>query len=296
MQFHGRTNLEIKDTNMEEKNYTIALLIDTDNVSSKYMRALYDELIALGKITYKRMYGDFTVPNAVGWKKLVNEFAITPVQQYTYTKGKNATDFRIIIDAMDILYTKNVDAFCIMSSDSDYTGLAKRLKESNMFIIGAGESKTPTSFVKSCDRFFRLDKPETATKNETPKKEEPPKKEEAPKREDAVKKDKKIAEHIKPAPVVCEPHPPESDNEEDASVGDASARFNKSDVEKLSIKILENTDGKPYALSALVAKLYQAYPELDFRDFGAKKAQDFFSKEMFVITTGKTTEKYISLK
>lgn len=254
---------------MEEKNYTIALLIDTDNVSSKYMSALYNELIALGKITYKRMYGDFTVQNASGWKKIVNEFSITPVQQFTYTTGKNATDFRVIIDAMDILYSKNVDAFCIMSSDSDYTGLAKRLKESNMFIIGAGEKKTPVSFVNACDRFFQLEKLASYT-NE---------------KEETIKNIKKPSG--KDARV---------DTDAEESVEESSRKYRKENIEDLSIKILENTDGKPYALSALVSKIYQAYPQFNFKDYGARKAQDFFNKEIFVITSGKTTEKYISLR
>lgn len=269
---------------MEEKNYTIALLIDTDNVSSKYMSALYNELIALGKITYKRMYGDFTVPNAIGWKKLVNEYSITPVQQYTYTTGKNATDFRIIIDAMDILYSKNVDAFCIMSSDSDYTGIAKRLKESNMFIIGAGERKTPLAFVNSCDRFFQLEKLLNETKEEY-----------------VFKNSKKPAVKAEP-PVIVEPViiPPvvvapviEPETEE---IEDGIRMCKKEDIERLSVKVLENTDGKPYALSALVSKIYQVYPQFNFKDYGVKKAQDFFSKEVFIITSGKSTEKYISLK
>lgn len=250
---------------MEEKNYTIALLIDTENVSSKYMKSLYNELIALGKITYKRMYGDFTKSNASGWKKLINEFSITPIQQFTYTTGKNATDFSIIIDAMDILYSKNVDAFCIMTSDSDFTGLAKRLKESNMFIIGAGESKTPVSFVKSCDRFFRLDKL-SETKEEIK----------------CVKKSGAKEEII-------------TELGEDTSIGEVSKQCKKEDIEKLSIKILESNDGKPYALATLVSKIYQAFPEFNFKDFGARKAMDFFSKDLFVITTIKS-QKYISLK
>ena len=142
---------------MENNNYTIALLIDTENVSSKYLEALKEELNVLGKVTYLRMYGDFTLSSSKNWKTLANDYAITPVQQYRYTKGKNASDSRLIIDAMDILYSENVDAFCIMSSDSDYTGLVKRLKESNIFVIGAGEKKTAPSFVKACDRFFYLD-------------------------------------------------------------------------------------------------------------------------------------------
>jgi hypothetical protein len=258
---------------MEEQNYTIALLIDTDNVSSKYMGALYNELILLGKITYKRMYGDFTVPNAIGWKKIVNDFAITPVQQYTYTTGKNATDFKLIIDAMDILYTKNVDAFCIMSSDSDFTGLAKRLKESNIFVIGAGEKKTPNSFVKSCDRFFTLDKLYSEPKDEHPSKSYKKATTKETGTKDVVSKE---------TLAVVEQEVQEC--------------ITKEMLVNFSIRILEGTDGKPYALSALIAKLYQAYPQFNLKDYGAKKAQDFFSKEIFTISSGKSTEKYISLK
>ena len=274
---------KINEVSMEQKNYTIALLIDADNVSYKYMNALYKELIALGKITYKRMYGDFTQPTARGWRQIVNDYAITPVQQFTYTTGKNATDFRIIIDAMDILYTKNVDAFCIMSSDSDYTGIAKRLKESNIFIIGAGEKKTPVSFVNACDRFFQLDKLAGYAKD----KEEPVK----PARKPAVKGVKQET------PLEIEKIEPEKvEAEREESVEDTTKKIHKENIEELSIKILENTDGKPYPLLMLVSKIYQAYPQFNFKDFGVKKAQDFFSKDVFVITTGKTTEKYISLK
>ena len=142
---------------MENENYNIALLIDTENVSAKYMEKLEKDLIVLGRVSYKRMYGDFTKKSASGWRDIVNDFSLTPVQQYSYTAGKNVTDSKMIIDAMDILYSGNVDAICLMTSDSDFTGLAKRLKESNIYVIGAGEKKTPESFVHACDRFFVLD-------------------------------------------------------------------------------------------------------------------------------------------
>ena len=143
------------------KDLIIALLIDSENVSADYMQTVEQHLIAIGKVTYKRMYGDFTNEskngNSKNWRKLVNEYALMPVQQYSYTENKNATDGRLIIDAMDILHTGAVTAVCIMASDSDYTGLAKRLKESNIFVIGAGEKKTPQAFVNACDRFLILD-------------------------------------------------------------------------------------------------------------------------------------------
>lgn len=254
---------------MENENYTIALLIDTDNVSAKYMDALDKELIVLGNVTHRRMYGDFTQNYSAGWKDIVNKFSITPVQQFCYTTGKNATDSKMVIDAMDILYSGNVNAFCIMSSDSDFTSLAKRLRESNMFVIGAGESKTPNSFVKSCDRFFLLDqivKTEKKTEN-TPIKEN----KKASNKNDNVKAD-------------------ELNEEQSVSM------CTKEEVEEFAIKVLEELNGKPYALAALMSKIYQAYPQFNYRNFGAKKAFDFFSKNKFTITKGKTTDMLISLK
>ena len=110
-----------------------------------------------GTPAYKRIYGDWTAPDMVSWKKMLLEHNLTPIQQFSYTQGKNASDSAMIIDAMDILYTKNVDGFCIVSSDSDFTRLAARLRESRMFVIGMGESKTPTAFKSACDTFKYLD-------------------------------------------------------------------------------------------------------------------------------------------
>ena len=141
---------------MEQENYTIALLIDAENISAKYMSVLNKELIMFGRIIYKRIYANFTDNSMNKWKNVINEFALTPVQQFSYTKGKNATDSRLIIDAMDILYENMVNAVCIVASDSDYTTIAKRIKESNVFVFGAGEEKTPNSFINACDRFLDL--------------------------------------------------------------------------------------------------------------------------------------------
>ena len=121
---------------MEEKRY--AVLIDSDNISSKYIVSILDEMTKYGVITYKRIYGDWTAPQAGKWKKELMENSITPIQQFRNTVGKNATDSTLIIDAMDILYTNNVDGFCIVSSDGDFTRLAGRLRESGMDVIGMG--------------------------------------------------------------------------------------------------------------------------------------------------------------
>ena len=134
-----------------------AVLIDADNISSKYIKPIMDELSNDGIITYKRIYGDWTKPEMTPWKSVLLNHSITPIQQYSYTTGKNATDSAMIIDAMDILYSGNVDGFCIVSSDSDFTRLAARLRESGMLVIGMGEKKTPNPFIAACNRFLYLE-------------------------------------------------------------------------------------------------------------------------------------------
>ncbi len=140
-----------------EKEMRYAVLIDADNVAAKYTKNILDELSNYGVVTYKRVYGDWTRPNLAGWKSMALDNAITPVQQYSYTTGKNATDSAMIIDAMDILYSHNVDGFCIVSSDSDFTRLAIRLRESGMHVIGMGEKKTPKPFSTACNAFKYLE-------------------------------------------------------------------------------------------------------------------------------------------
>ena len=134
-----------------------AVLIDADNVSDKYIKPILDEISNDGIITYKRIYGDWTRPALAPWKNVLLSHSITPIQQYSYTTGKNATDSAMIIDAMDILYSGNVDGFCIVSSDSDFTRLAARLRESGMHVIGMGEKKTPKPFISACNRFVYLE-------------------------------------------------------------------------------------------------------------------------------------------
>lgn len=140
-----------------ENNKRYAVLIDADNVAAKYTEYILDEVSNYGSVTYKRVYGDWTRPNLAGWKNMALDNAITPVQQYSYTTGKNATDSAMIIDAMDILYSHNVDGFCIVSSDSDFTRLAIRLRESGMHVIGMGEKKTPKPFSTACNAFKYLE-------------------------------------------------------------------------------------------------------------------------------------------
>ena len=140
---------------MDEKCY--ALLIDADNISAKYIKPILTELSKYGVITYKRIYGDWTSTQHSSGKDELLKNSITPIQQFSYTQGKNATDSAMIIDAMDILYTNDVDGFCIVSSDSDFTRLVSRLRESGKMVIGMGENKTPEPFRKACDKFTILE-------------------------------------------------------------------------------------------------------------------------------------------
>ena len=140
---------------MEEQYF--ALLIDADNVSAKYITPILTELSKYGVITYKRIYGDWTSTLNASWKQELLTNSITPIQQFSYTTGKNATDSAMIIDAMDILYTNDVNGFCIVSSDSDFTRLVSRLRESGKMVIGMGENKTPEPFRTACDKFTILE-------------------------------------------------------------------------------------------------------------------------------------------
>jgi len=135
----------------------LAVLIDADNIPSGNVKGMLEEIAKYGTPTFKRIYGDWTKPTISGWKSVLLENAITPVQQYSYTRGKNATDSAMIIDAMDILYSGKVDGFCLVSSDSDFTRLATRLREAGMKVIGIGERKTPSSFIVACDKFIYLE-------------------------------------------------------------------------------------------------------------------------------------------
>ncbi|HTN17925.1 MAG TPA: NYN domain-containing protein [Chitinophagaceae bacterium] len=135
----------------------LAVLIDADNVSYSHVQEMMEEISKNGTPTIKRIYADWTKPNVSGWKKVLLDNAIIPIQQFSYTSGKNATDSALIIDAMDILYAEKVDGFCIVSSDSDFTRLAMRLREAGMTVIGFGEKKTPQPFISACDKFIYLE-------------------------------------------------------------------------------------------------------------------------------------------
>lgn len=140
-----------------EENLNMAVLIDGDNIPSANVKDMMEEIAKYGNPTIKRIYGDWTRPGLNKWKSLLLENAITPIQQYGYTTGKNATDSAMIIDAMDILYSDKVKGFCLVSSDSDFTRLATRLREAGMLVIGIGEKKTPNPFIVACDKFIYIE-------------------------------------------------------------------------------------------------------------------------------------------
>ncbi|WP_297335593.1 NYN domain-containing protein [Algoriphagus sp.] len=138
---------------MLESKFNIAVLIDGDNAQAKLIKEILEEVSKYGKATIRRIYGDWTTPQMNSWKEVINQYSFNPIQKFAYTTGKNSTDSSLIIDAMDILHSNSVDGFCIVSSDSDYTGLAKRIREEGMFVMGIGRRITPQAFVQSCEIF-----------------------------------------------------------------------------------------------------------------------------------------------
>src|SRR5688572_26113548 len=160
----------------------LAVLIDADNIPYANVKGMMEEIAKYGTPTFKRIYGDWTRPTTTGWKGVLLENAITPIQQYSYSTGKNASDSALIIDAMDILYTGKVDGFCIVSSDSDFTRLATRLREAGMKVIGIGEKKTLNPFITACDKFIYIEilkqekseQPEEEADKKVPNQKRPP--------------------------------------------------------------------------------------------------------------------------
>ena len=142
---------------MEIKNKVIAMLIDAENISHKKLEPIIEKIYKYGKITVRRIYGDWTNHSMKNWNEELLKFSFRPIQKFKYTKSKNSSDIALVIDAMDILYSKNVDCFVLVSSDSDFTGLTSRIRESNLTVIGVGEKKTPEALIKSCDVFEFVD-------------------------------------------------------------------------------------------------------------------------------------------
>lgn len=261
---------------IEEKRF--AVLIDADNVSAKYIKSILDEISNYGVATYKRIYGDWTRPNTSSWKDLLLENSITPVQQYGYTVGKNATDSAMIIDAMDILYSGNVEGFCIVSSDSDFTKLASRLRESGMLVVGMGEKKTPKPFIAACNQFKFLDIiAETEQKDDK-------------------------ALNIEPKPEdsnIDQSSKGESSNDNNLDSNKTMTDINviKSTVIKMMNEVDEGTSRMN--MGELGSRLVKRYPDFDVRNYGDTKLSKFLKKFDFLeITTDgrESSSMWVSLK
>ncbi|WP_442957524.1 NYN domain-containing protein [Polaribacter sp.] len=171
-----------------ESKFNIAVLIDGDNAQPKLIKEILEEVSKYGKATIRRIYGDWTSQQMNSWKAIINQHSISPIQKFSYTTGKNSTDGSLIIDAMDILHGNKIEGFCIVSSDSDYTGLAKRIREEGLYVMGIGEKKTPEAFVKSCEIF---------TYTENLKSEEPEIKKAKSKESNVAPKIKVVVEKLK---------------------------------------------------------------------------------------------------
>jgi hypothetical protein len=245
---------------MEDGGRIIALLIDAENVSPKYIDVILDELSLYGTPAYKRIYADWTAPEMAGWKKKLLESNLTPIQQFSYTQGKNASDSAMIIDAMDILYGKSCDGFCLVSSDSDFTRLASRLRESRMFVIGMGESKTPISFKSACDTFKYLDVLLNAKTGAKPAAER------FPKAKNQIKKPAKPAMPVKTKAPEPEPLPPRSDIQEEAASGFVPMQ---EIVRRIQTIIEHDSDEDGYmSLAQVGGILGRQYTDFDTRNYG----------------------------
>ncbi len=240
----------------EDKRF--AVLIDADNVSAKYIKYIMDEIANFGIATYKRIYGDWTKPNVASWKEILLENSITPVQQYGYTVGKNATDSAMIIDAMDILYSGNVDGYCIVSSDSDFTKLASRLRESGMTVVGMGEKKTPKPFIAACNQFKYLDVLAEAEKN-------------TESMQSNSNRGKVIADIDKGINLT-------DNGESQKSMTDISV------IKTAIIKMINESDNETQSMSMaeIGNRLAKRYPDFDVRNYGDTKLSRFLKKFDFL--------------
>jgi uncharacterized LabA/DUF88 family protein len=237
------------------KELKLAVLIDADNVPYSNVKGMMEEIAKYGTPTTKRIYADWTKPNANGWKSVLLEHAITPIQQYSYTVGKNSSDSALIIDAMDLLYSDKLDGFCIVSSDSDFTRLAIRLRESGMKVIGIGEKKTPSAFIAACDRFVFIEV-----------------------LDGAIKKTRAIAsarsKTPKPAAV---PAPNSKKTAEPANIEPPQPKETPNKIDNQTIELIEDTldaigDEDGWAFLGDVGNLIvKKKPEFDPRNYGFSK-------------------------
>jgi uncharacterized LabA/DUF88 family protein len=248
---------------MAEPTKKLAVLIDADNTQPSIAAALLAEIAKYGVANVKRIYGDWTTDNLKGWKKVLVDLAVQPIQQFSYTTGKNATDSRMIIDAMDLLYSDRFDGFCLVSSDSDFTGLASRLREAGLTVYGFGERKTPTSLRAACDKFIYLDVLRGAAPNARPAK--PADAEAAPARSPTAGKGKATK-------TAATPPEPERVADKDAKT---DPRTDGELYELLAGAIDDAADDDGWAtLGAVGSLVAKRKADFDSRNYGYKKLSE----------------------
>ena len=293
----------------EEKDINIALLIDADNISAKYISAILSELSRYGKITIRRMYGDWTQERLRSWFNQAAKYSLTPIMQPNNTPGKNASDIGLIIDAMDILYEGKVQGFCIVSSDGDFNRLATRLREAGMTVIGMGEKKTPEAFRVSCERFIFLDVIESseedaedtarrasqgAKKNNTTKTPETKKATKTPETKKATKtpETKKTKTPTQPALQELPPAPASVEND-DENAGITTL----SDIEAAIVKMItdNSADGKETGAN-IGSRLVKIFPDFDIRNYHYSKLSEFLTGFPSLQVTNRHNVVWVTLK
>ena len=225
----------------KEEDLRLAVLIDAENISAKYAGQLFTEIAQLGEATVRRVYGDWSADQMRSWRSVLEDYAISTRQEYCFAKGKNSSDSAMIIDAMDLLYADSVDGFCIVSSDSDFTNLARRLREAGKLVLGAGESKTPKSFANSCNRFIYLDLLARSQPRETAQ----------------------VSRRTAVAPAAAETE--KSGPTDQALIREDIARY-----------LEEHADDKVY-LSSVSDYLRKLYPDFDVRNYGCSTFKKFIN-------------------
>lgn len=233
---------------MSESKFNIAVLIDGDNAQAKLIKEIIEEVSKYGKVTIRRIYGDWTTQHMNSWKEIINQHSFSPIQKFSYTTGKNSTDSSLIIDAMDILHSKSVDGFCIVSSDSDYTGLAKRIREEGLFVMGIGRKITPIAFVNSCEIFTYSENLSIETL------------------------EVKVKQKKKDNPTKVTSKAPEKSS-------DANNQFQDIDVQLIdkAFEISMNDDEEAY-ISKIGLSLRKIDPSFDPRTYGFKTLSQLFAK------------------
>ncbi|SHE32190.1 Uncharacterized conserved protein, LabA/DUF88 family [Atopostipes suicloacalis DSM 15692] len=286
------------------KEQQYAVLVDAENVSPKYINIIFSEASNYGVTTYRRIYGDWTSTRNNGWKEILLDNSITPIQQYSYTDGKNSSDSAMIIDAMDILYGESVDGFILVSSDSDFTRLASRLRESGMNVIGMGESKTPNAFISACNSFKYLDILYQSFENEE--------KEEASTIEAnnqanfniSPKEAKKSTENDRKRYNYSKKNKRRSSTEP-SSQPKLQPQTKLTTIRKaLKTIILENSDDDSWiSLANLGNHLSKRFPDFDVRNYGHKKLvtfveslDDFDIERRSISPDGKTKQLFVRIK